>query len=274
MPDLVCPVRDCGAVLAQHQRTLRCKAGHAFDVARSGYVNLLQPQDRRSREPGDSAEVTGARRRSLERGLGEALLDALVEMLARSGVRPPDELLDAGAGEGFFAGAIAARTGLGVWAVDLSRPAIDAAARRHPSLHLVIANADRRLPFPDGSFAAITSITGPKPGPELRRLLAPRGVLLVAVPAPDDQIELRRAVFGQVPEEPRGSRVREMFAPWFMLEHEQEVRSRHRLDREALHDLFASGYRGARRSQRQGLERIESTLEVTVAYSLLAFRPR
>ena len=32
-----------------------CPRGHAFDVARSGYVNLLQPQDRRS--PGQSHAI-------------------------------------------------------------------------------------------------------------------------------------------------------------------------------------------------------------------------
>ena len=32
---------------------LACDAGHAFDRARSGYVDLLQPQDSRARAPGD-----------------------------------------------------------------------------------------------------------------------------------------------------------------------------------------------------------------------------
>ena len=37
-----------------------CPRGHSFDVARSGYINLLQPQERRSRNPGDSADAVAA----------------------------------------------------------------------------------------------------------------------------------------------------------------------------------------------------------------------
>ena len=44
----------------------------AFDVARSGYVNLLQPQDKRSKTPGDTPEAVAARRRFLDRGHADA----------------------------------------------------------------------------------------------------------------------------------------------------------------------------------------------------------
>lgn len=42
---LLCPVRGCGAPLARSGRALACLRGHGFDLARSGYTNLLQPQD-------------------------------------------------------------------------------------------------------------------------------------------------------------------------------------------------------------------------------------
>ena len=68
MPTLLCPVRRCGGVLTRGDRVVACSAGHSFDVARSGYLNLLQPQDRRSRHPGDSADTAGARRRVSDAG--------------------------------------------------------------------------------------------------------------------------------------------------------------------------------------------------------------
>ena len=43
---LLCPVRNCHLPLARDGRRLVCAGGHSFDVARSGYVNLLQPQDK------------------------------------------------------------------------------------------------------------------------------------------------------------------------------------------------------------------------------------
>ena len=52
---LLCPVRDCHLALVREERRLLCPRGHSFDVARSGYINLLQPQERRSKQPGDTA---------------------------------------------------------------------------------------------------------------------------------------------------------------------------------------------------------------------------
>ena len=96
---LVCPVRDCHLALAREERRLFCPRGHSFDVARSGYINLLQPQDRRSRQPGDTAEAVAARPRLHDRGVTEPLLHAIAQMMAPS---PGDIVLDAGCGDGFY----------------------------------------------------------------------------------------------------------------------------------------------------------------------------
>ena len=60
---LLCPVRDCHMALVREERRLLCARGHSFDVARSGYINLLQPQERRSKQPGDTAAALLGRRR-------------------------------------------------------------------------------------------------------------------------------------------------------------------------------------------------------------------
>ena len=52
---LLCPVRCCHTALVREEGRLLCPRGHSFDVARSGYINLLQPQDRRSKHPGDTS---------------------------------------------------------------------------------------------------------------------------------------------------------------------------------------------------------------------------
>lgn len=41
MLDLLCPV--CGGRLVRKEKAWRCENHHCFDVARSGYVNLLPP---------------------------------------------------------------------------------------------------------------------------------------------------------------------------------------------------------------------------------------
>src|SRR5690242_15994757 len=104
---LLCTVRDCRLALQREERRLYCPRGHSFDVARSGYINLLQPQDRRSRQPGDTAAAIAGRRRLHDRGVTAPLLEAMAETIAAS---PDDVVLDAGCGEGFYLGALAERT--------------------------------------------------------------------------------------------------------------------------------------------------------------------
>jgi 23S rRNA (guanine745-N1)-methyltransferase len=273
---VVCPVRACGADLELGAQTARCPRGHAFDRARSGYWNLLQPQDRRAKQPGDAAEVTEARRRTLARGLGDALVHALATELG--GLRSPvtRALVDVGCGDGFFLAALCRlldRPGVGV---DLSARAIDLAARHSPGPLWLVANADRRLPIADGQCAAVLSVTGPKHSAEFRRLLAEGGRLLVVVPAPDDLVELRAAVLGPPPPGlDRTGRMVEMFKDCFSLERSTRVASRARLARDALADLLASSYRAGRRAPRERLSALPvSELEVTLSWDLLTFAPR
>jgi 23S rRNA (guanine745-N1)-methyltransferase len=181
MPQLVCSVRTCHLPLAIDDRRAVCPRGHTFDVARSGYINVLQPQERRSRNPGDSAEAVAARRRFLDRGHAEPLLRAIRAML-------PDvrEILDAGCGEGYYLGSIGRGCG-----IDISAAAIDLAARRYPQCQWIVANADRFIPYADASYDLVLSITGRMNAPEFRRVLRGDGFLLVALAAPDDLTELR-----------------------------------------------------------------------------------
>src|SRR5512146_202666 len=158
---LLCPVRGCHMALERDARRLLCPRGHSFDVARSGYINLLQPQERRSKTPGDTSAAVAARRRLHDRGVTEPLLVGIAGMI---GARPSDIVLDAGCGDGFYLGSLAGQTGCDAHGVDISIPAVDAAAKRYPpdkgKFEWVVANADRFLPYADRSFSIVLSITG------------------------------------------------------------------------------------------------------------------
>ncbi|BDC50021.1 hypothetical protein F183_A23370 [Bryobacterales bacterium F-183] len=182
---LICTVRDCRRDLVRSGQSWKCSAGHTFDVARSGYVNLLQPQDRKSKNPGDTVEAVQGRRRLHDSGATQPLLAAIRDLLQPS---THDAILDAGCGEGFYLGSLGIPNSHGV---DISIPAIDAAARRYPSVQWVVANADRMLPYRDSSFDVALSITARMNAGGFLRVLRPGGMLLVAIAAPDDLIELR-----------------------------------------------------------------------------------
>ena len=254
---LLCPVRDCHGPLAREERRLFCPRGHSFDVARSGYINLLQPQDRRSKEPGDTAAAVASRRRLHDRGVTEPLLRAIAEILSAS---PSDIVLEAGCGDGFYLGTLARQTGFDAHGVDISTPAVDAAARRYRGCEWIVANADRFLPYADRSFSIVLSITARMNAGEFRRVLRDDGGLLVALPAPEDLVELCGAGRDRV------VRTVETFAHDFTLVDQRRVATAADLDAAAVHDVLLSIYRPMRR---QPIE----AMRVTFSLDLLRFRP-
>jgi 23S rRNA (guanine745-N1)-methyltransferase len=253
---LRCPVSDCHMALGRAERRLLCPRGHSFDVARSGYINLLQPQDRRSNQAGDTASAVAGRRRLHDRGVTAPLLRAIAEIMAAS---PSDIVLEAGCGDGFYLGVLAHEIGFRAYGIDISVPAIDAAARRYPGCEWIVANADRFTPYADRSFSIVLSITARMNSSEFRRVLREDGRLVVAVPAPEDLIELRGA--GR----DRAARTIETFAHDFTLVDRRRVTTTADLDAAAVHDVLLSIYRPMRS---QPVE----ALRVTLSLDLLVFR--
>jgi 23S rRNA (guanine745-N1)-methyltransferase len=270
MPILLCTVRDCRAPLAREGRRVVCARGHSFDVARSGYINLLQPQDRRSREPGDSADAVAARRRIFERGITMPVDDAIAS-LVRS-----ETILDAGCGEGHILGMLTGgqapspiryrereqdrpgRLSSNGCGIDISVPAIEAAARRYPDNEWIVANADRFIPYEDASFDVVLSITARLNPAEFRRVIRNDGTLLVAIAGPDDLVELRGHSRDRV------SRTVEMFAPYFALALHEQIAFTTEADEATLRDFAISTYRP---------KRMRGVARITISRDLLLFRP-
>jgi 23S rRNA (guanine745-N1)-methyltransferase len=254
---LLCPVRGCHRPLAREERRLICPRGHSFDIARSGYVNLLQPQERRSRQPGDTAAAVVARRRLHDRGLTRPLLEGIAEMIAAS---PQDVVLDAGCGDGFYLGELTRQAGCEAHGIDISVPAIEAAAKRYPGCEWIVGNADRFVPYADGSFSAVLSITARMNAGEFRRVLRDDGRLLVALAAPDDLIELRGKGRDRV------ARTVETFSGSFRLAGQKRVSAAGELDAEAVRDVLVSIYRPLR-------SKPAGAMRLTFSLDLLLFRP-
>ena len=77
MLDLLCPV--CGGRLAREKTVWRCESRHSFDVARSGYVNLLPPSPAGKRH-GDDKRMVAARTAHLP--LAAESLDLIVNIFS------------------------------------------------------------------------------------------------------------------------------------------------------------------------------------------------
>src|SRR4051794_36522811 len=183
-----CPV--CKDALHEHDRTWRCGTGHAHDVAKEGYVNLLITHQRRQREPGDSAEMLRARRAFLDAGHYAPLKDALVPHL-----RGPASVLDVGCGEGYYTRDLDGQ----LWAVDIAKPAVRMAAKRRPQGHYAVASA-YDVPVVDASIDAVASVFAPLHTPELERAVKPGGTVVVVGPGPRHLDGLKALLF-DTPEE-------------------------------------------------------------------------
>ncbi|MFV2088866.1 putative RNA methyltransferase [Micromonospora sp. LOL_021] len=215
LPYLRCPV--CHAPLAAHDggvprdgdihgntdgtvRTLRCPAGHSFDVARQGYVDLVTG---RVRHAGDSTEMVAARDEFLRTGHFDMVATGLVRAVGSPdpGDRATDDratrspapddragpfVVDAGAGTGaYLAAVLEALPGAVGLALDLSKAAVRRAARAHPSAAAVRCDTWRPLPIADACADLVLNVFAPRNGGEFARILRPRGALIVVTPLPD-----------------------------------------------------------------------------------------
>ena len=184
---LRCP--QCGGgTLRWAGQTLRCAAGHTFDIARSGYVSLFPPG--RPKTAGDTAAMVAARQDFLAAGHFAGLAAALADM-ASAGRVAPGCVVDVGAGPGYYLAAVLdrlpGRIGL---ALDLSKIALKLAARAHPRAAAIGCDAWRPLPVADGAAGLVLSVFAPRDAAELARIIAPGGRLLVGTPAADHLAEL------------------------------------------------------------------------------------
>ena len=142
-----CPV--CHEALhASAAQTLSCSAGHSFDVAKQGYVNLLLAHQSRSRVPGDAPSMLASRSRFFSTQAYDFLAAAVSEQIAIHHTAGAN-LLDIGCGEGYYLehylkGVPDLNTGA-LWGLDISNAAVKLAAQRKTGAHLCVA-ASRALP--------------------------------------------------------------------------------------------------------------------------------
>jgi 23S rRNA (guanine745-N1)-methyltransferase len=258
--------------LGRDAGTWRCATGHSFDVARSGYVNLLQPQDRRSLEAGDPRAALEARSRLLTAGIGRRILDAFVTQAAGLLSDGVGTVVDLGCGRGDALSLLHRRRDSSPVGIDLAVSAVDAAARRFPALTWVVANADRRLPLLDARASLVVSLHARRNPQECHRILADDGHLLVAVPAPEDLVELREAAQGEPVERDRVAAVIDEHERFFDVVQRTTATERHVVNGEQARDLLQGTYRVRTRA----LERIDPSkpLHVTLASDFIVLRRR
>ncbi|MET8623045.1 putative RNA methyltransferase [Kitasatospora sp. NPDC004669] len=217
-PYLACP--HCAQALTRHDRSLRCPAGHSFDLAKQGYVSLLAGDAHTG--TGDTAEMVAARADFLAAGHYRPIADALAE--AATAVAPEGLVADLGAGTGhYLAHVLDALPGRVGAALDISKFALRRAAKAHPRIGAVVCDAWRPLPLRDASADLMLNVFAPRSGPEIRRVLRPGGTLLLVSPTARHLRELVAALGLLSVDEEKQRRIDEKLGPYLTPVEQREV---------------------------------------------------
>jgi 23S rRNA (guanine745-N1)-methyltransferase len=203
---LRCPL--CSAGLALDGGSVRCHTGHAFDVARQGYVNLAPAGGPPLR--GDTAAMVAARAAFLGAGHFDAIAEAVAEQASAAAGGVEGCVADLGAGTGHHLARVLERLpGRAGLALDSSRFALRRAARAHPRIGAVACDAWRALPVRDATAAVVLSVFAPRDAAEIARVLAPDGALVLVTPTERHLAELVAALGLLHVEQRKAQRVRE-----------------------------------------------------------------
>ncbi len=271
-PDLVpvlrCPV--CGDSFTLVARGVTCPRGHAYDLAKQGYLNLL-PSASTGIE-GDSAEMIDARSTFLGGGFYAPIRDALIANTPGEGL-----VVEVGAGTAYYlAGVVAAQPGRSGLALDVSRYAARRAAKVDPQrIGSVICDAWQELPVRDGAAQVVIDVFAPRNAKEMARILAPGGSLLVVTPNQAHLAELV-GVLGMVRvDEEKERRLAESLAGSFEQVGSEAVEVVMRLDHAAVERLVAMTPSARHLQSEELAERIAvlaDPVEVTLSVTLSTWR--
>ena len=289
----MCPICRGELTAAQGGAALRCNAGHSYDVARSGYVNLLRPGIKSNARSGDPEDMVKARRAFLSRGYYDRYVREAAALLRRTLCTAPDLFVDAACGEGhhtlILAYALSAALAVGIdaakGAVDLAQKNANAARRaaecgdrgeaakcesKRGEVRFVAGNIFD-MPLADGCADALSVLFAPIPVDEARRVLKPGGSLLVCSAGREHLIELRRAVYDEV----RFKDEMPLEAEGFELAARENVTYSVDLDGEAIGELFAMTP-FCRRVGEAGRERVAASdgSPMTVSVDCAVYRKR
>ena len=172
---LRCPV--CAAAMQADEAGKSCRCtgarSHAYDFARSGYLNLTRPGE----GEGDLREAIRARTLFLNAGYYAPLSNEINNVLQEFGAKT---VLDAGCGEGYYTNRMAKdRTVLGV---DLSRAGIDAAAKsakQNATGAAFAVGSIFSIPVANAACDAVTNLFAPCCESEFARVLKKNGYLIL-----------------------------------------------------------------------------------------------
>ncbi len=268
-----CPL--CAGPLKRTDTGLCCPSCHSFDRSAAGYVHLLPPNRKHSKNPGDDKAMVAARSAFLDKGYYAPLREALCK-LALDCVKGESApiVVDSGCGEGYYtAGLYETLSQAGraprIAGVDISKFALRRAAKRLKQGEFAVASV-YHLPLPDQSAHLLANVFSPLAVEEFARVLRPGGHFLYVVPSQRHLWEMKEVLY----EKPYENPVKQEDYTGFIWEGVREVR--YEVTLENSNDIMALFHMTpyAWKTPRAGVERLEKLgrLRVQIGFDFHVYR--
>ncbi len=271
---LICPV--CRSELKENSVSLVCANGHAYDIAKQGYVNLLPVNKKHSNVPGDSKEMILSRRSFLESGYYDCFASKLAEIIIiHTNHSQKLSVLDVGCGEGYYDGFLTKKLdklkiNYEFYGTDISKEAVKAASGKYKNVSYAVAS-NFSLPFKDKSFDIIINIFSPMAESENCRLLKENALYIYAVPGPDHLIQIKETIYDDVYQKEE----RDIAYSGLEFLERVKVRSEITVEGKDLTDLFMMTpyYLKSHKNATEKLKRA-GTIKTKIAFDFLVFKKK
>lgn len=188
----------CKKGLKKADKMLACENNHCYDLAKQGYVNLLQTQKSSAKRHGDDKIMVKSRQEFLDKGYYKPLLDAVASVVLDNAT---DDMciIDAGCGEGYYTQGIELLlNSKGIYpkiaAVDISKDSLIGASRRSKSIELAVASVFD-IPVADNKIDIILNLFAPMAIDEFMRILKSGGILISVVPLERHLWNLKASIY-------------------------------------------------------------------------------
>ena len=188
---LICPV--CGKDLFMDERSLKCQNRHCFDMAKEGYVNLLNGQHKNGKLIGDNRDMALSRQSFLNNGYFSALSEALSDYALTHCDREP-VMLDICCGEGYYSEQILQKIHGSLFGLDISKEMVRLAAKRKTDASFFVANLSH-IPLKSESIDLAFHLFAPFHENEFSRILKKNGKLISVIPGENHLFQLKQRIY-------------------------------------------------------------------------------
>lgn len=275
---VICPV--CDQPLGykdEASKTLLCDSGHRFDAAKQGYFNFLTGKGTNFLE--DTSAMVQARDAFQSRGHYAPLARKLSELVQRYYAGTTLDVLDAGAGTGYYLKEILDLTmpaSHDALALDISRYAMRRAAKL-PNTVALVWDVWRKLPTADASRDIVLNCFAPHNPSEFHRVLRPSGACIVVTGQPNHLNEVIEPLGMLSVAEGKLAALQEKFAAEELMHSETEYLSyQMELGSEDLYNLAFMGPAGHHLSPETLRGKVQSLGQqlVTASFGVHVFIPK